>query len=171
MNVIAWLEYELTFYDSAVHQFNHHTMRTHPSAEMQSVCSAALMDPAIVKWFQVLLYNTNRSIYHELLFCILINGIMYCKWLNISTWPVHRTLIGSTIPGQSIPRSNVIAGVINIPQSSSTGASFSGVLVSYPGHSFVGVSYINTEVQSAFSTALAKWASKFDDLIPFPLDK
>ena len=30
MNVIAWLEYELAYYDSAVHRFNHYTKRTPP---------------------------------------------------------------------------------------------------------------------------------------------
>ena len=30
MNVIAWLEYELAYYDSAVHRFNHYTTRTPP---------------------------------------------------------------------------------------------------------------------------------------------
>ena len=29
-NVIARLEYELAFYDSAGHRFNHYTTRTHP---------------------------------------------------------------------------------------------------------------------------------------------
>ena len=31
VNVIAQLEYELTYYDSAVHRFNHYTTRTPPS--------------------------------------------------------------------------------------------------------------------------------------------
>ena len=30
MNVIAWLEYELAYYDSAIHRFNHYTTRTPP---------------------------------------------------------------------------------------------------------------------------------------------
>ena len=30
MNIIAWLEYELAYYDSAVHRFNHYTTRTPP---------------------------------------------------------------------------------------------------------------------------------------------
>ena len=30
VNVIAWLEYELAYYDSAVHRFNHYTTRTPP---------------------------------------------------------------------------------------------------------------------------------------------
>ena len=36
MNVIAWLEYELAYYDSAVHRFNHYTTRT-PSQEKVTV--------------------------------------------------------------------------------------------------------------------------------------
>ena len=31
VNVIARLEYELTYYDSAVHRFNHYTTRKPPS--------------------------------------------------------------------------------------------------------------------------------------------
>ena len=31
VNVIARLEYELAYYDSAVHRFNHYTTRTPPS--------------------------------------------------------------------------------------------------------------------------------------------
>ena len=30
VNVIAWLEYKLAYYDSAVHRFNHYTTRTPP---------------------------------------------------------------------------------------------------------------------------------------------
>ena len=30
MNIIVRLEYELTYYDSAVHRFNHYTTRTQP---------------------------------------------------------------------------------------------------------------------------------------------
>ena len=31
MNVIAWLDFKLTYYDSTVHRFNHYTMRTPPA--------------------------------------------------------------------------------------------------------------------------------------------
>ena len=49
-------------------------------------------------------------------------------------------LSGATTPGQSGPGSDVNYGVLRIPQSSSTaGASPSDCLVSYPGHSLVGV--------------------------------
>ena len=30
VNVIVWLEYELTYYDSTVHRFNHYTTRNPP---------------------------------------------------------------------------------------------------------------------------------------------
>ena len=36
MNVIARLEYELAYYDSAVHHFNHYTKRTPPPLSMRS---------------------------------------------------------------------------------------------------------------------------------------
>ena len=32
-NVIAWLEYELAYYNSAVHRFNHYTTRTPPPSK------------------------------------------------------------------------------------------------------------------------------------------
>ena len=37
MNVIARLEYELAYYDSAIHRFNHYTTRTPPSSTDRSV--------------------------------------------------------------------------------------------------------------------------------------
>ena len=37
MNVIARLEYELAYYDSAVHRFNHYTTRTPHSGELQII--------------------------------------------------------------------------------------------------------------------------------------
>ena len=37
MNVIARLEYELAYYDSAVHQFNHYTKRTPPRCDKESL--------------------------------------------------------------------------------------------------------------------------------------
>ena len=40
VNVIAWLEYELAYYDSAVHRFNHYTIR-HPLCKCLCVCLCA----------------------------------------------------------------------------------------------------------------------------------
>ena len=69
------------------------------------------------------------------------------------------TLSGATTPGQSGPGSNGNKGVLHIPQSSSsTGASPSDCLVSYPGHS-LGESYPSVEMQSVYSTAPADWAT------------
>ena len=34
VNVIAWLEYELEYYDSAVHRFNHYITRTPPRVQI-----------------------------------------------------------------------------------------------------------------------------------------
>ena len=51
-----------------------------------------------------------------------------------SIWPIDRALSGATIPAKSEPRSDGRKGVLRILQSpSSTGASPSDCLVSYPG--------------------------------------
>ena len=55
--------------------------------------------------------------------------------LNISICPIDRILSGSTIKGQSGPRSDGNEGVLDIPQSSGTiGALPPDYLMSYPGH-------------------------------------
>ena len=52
VNVIARLEYELAYYDSAVHRFNHYTTRTHPEDEIWyvfrngDICQRLLPDEA-----------------------------------------------------------------------------------------------------------------------------
>ena len=45
MNVIAWLEYELAFYDSAVHRFNHYTTRTPQEEEEEEEEEEDLLSP------------------------------------------------------------------------------------------------------------------------------
>ena len=51
MNVIARLEYELVYYDSAVHRFNHYTTRTSPSKSLSKMggymCSKEFVQPSI----------------------------------------------------------------------------------------------------------------------------
>ena len=67
---------------------------------------------------------------------------LFAQSLNVKQLfrPIDWTLSGATAPSQSEPGSNNNEGVLHIPQSSSiTGASPSGSLVSYPGHSLVGV--------------------------------
>ena len=50
-------------------------------------------------------------------------------------WPIDKTLLGATTPGQSGPGSNGNEEVLHIPQSFSiTKTSPSDCLVSYPGH-------------------------------------
>ena len=57
-----------------------------------------------------------------------------------SIWPLDMTLSGATTPGQTVPGSDGNEGVLCIRQSSSiTGTSPSDRLVSYLGHSLVGV--------------------------------
>ena len=55
-------------------------------------------------------------------------------------WPVYRTLLHATTPGQSGSESTGNKEVFSIPQSPSiTGVSPSDCLMSYPGHSLDGV--------------------------------
>ena len=78
-----------------------------------------------------------------------------------SIWPIS----GATTSGQSGLGSDDYEGVLCIPQGSNiTGVSPSDCLVSYLGHSLVGWgavegSYSSAEVQLAYSTAPANWAS------------
>ena len=44
MNVIARLEYELAYYDSAVYRFNHYTTRTPPKEEKVEVVVVVVVD-------------------------------------------------------------------------------------------------------------------------------
>ena len=78
---------------------------------------------------------------------------------NSSIWSKDRYLSGATTPGQSGPGSNGNEGVLRILLSSSiTGASPSDYLVSYPGHSFSGESYLSAEIKSVYPTTPADWA-------------
>ena len=78
--------------------------------------------------------------------------ISICEQFS-SIWPIDRTLSGATIPSQSGPGNDGNEGVLHITQrSSSTEASSSDCLVSYPGHS-LEKSYSSVEMQSVYSTA------------------
>ena len=74
--------------------------------------------------------------------------------------PIDRALLGATTPGLSGTGSDSNEGVLCIPQSSSTiGTTPSDCLVSYSGHSPVGMGYyLFAEMQSVYSTAPANWA-------------
>ena len=78
--------------------------------------------------------------------------------LNISIWPIDRTLSSATTPGQSEPGSNGTEGVLLVLQSSSiTEASPSDCLLSYPENSLEGT-YPLAEMYLMHSTAPADWA-------------
>ena len=80
---------------------------------------------------------------------------------NNSIWLIDRTLSGATTPSKTGPESDGIEGVLRILQSSSiTGASPSGYLVSYLGHSLGVFFYPIAEMQSVYCTAPAKWANQ-----------
>ena len=78
---------------------------------------------------------------------------------NSSIWPIDRTLSGVATSSQNGLGSDDNEGQVRIPQSSSiTGASTADCWVSYPGHS-LRESYLSAQMQSAYSTAPANWAS------------
>ena len=64
MNVIARLEYELAYYDSTVHRFNHYTMRDTPREMKESVTKATdtLTQEDFHRAFKKLLEWYNKSI-------------------------------------------------------------------------------------------------------------
>ena len=86
-----------------------------------------------VKWFQVLLCNTNNSIYYSFV-CSQWNGFKYRKWSDISIQSIDRTQTCTTTLGQSGPGSNDNERLLHIPQNSRTGASLLDCLISYSGH-------------------------------------
>ena len=76
--------------------------------------------------------------------------------MDISTWPIHGILTGTTSLGQGGPGSNGNEGVPLIPLSFQTETSPSDGLVPYPGYWFGGLT--SAEMQSVYSTAPANWA-------------
>ena len=48
VNVIAWLEYELAYYDSVVHRFNHYTTRT-PRERIEIIQTTLLLRSARIQ--------------------------------------------------------------------------------------------------------------------------
>ena len=73
----------------------------------------------MVKWFQVLLYNSHNL------------ASVICLHTVCSIWPIDRTLSGPTTLGQSGPGNNGNEGVLHIPQIFKAGALPSNCLMSY----------------------------------------
>ena len=67
--------------------------------------------------------NGFKYCYFTLVILFNINGFKSSKWLNSFIWPIDGTQTGATTPGQSRPGSNNNKGVLNILQSSRSGAS------------------------------------------------
>ena len=81
---------------------------------------------------------------------------------NSSIWPIDRTLLDATTPGESRLESDSNKGVFHIPQSLRARASPSNSLVSYPWHVLGEWSYLSAEMQSVYSIAPADWAGWLD---------
>ena len=124
------MEYELTYYDSAVHRFNHNTTRTLPLYKYSfSLHTIKCQNSSTL----------SSSVYHK---------------YTVSIWTIDRTLFGATTPGQSAPGSDGNGVVVRFPQTSSiTRTSLSDCLVSYLGHLLEGRSYPSAEKQPVYFTA------------------
>ena len=109
------------------------------------------------KWFQVFPSNTNNSNQHYSFICMQLNGFKHCyqiliiqfninhfytqlnsfqysKWLNISIWPIDRTLLGTSTLDQRVPGGNDNEGILHIHQSFRN-LNIRCSLLSYPEHS------------------------------------
>ena len=78
---------------------------------------------------------SSITIYLQSLNIILIICLHIVKWWKSSIRPIDETLAGTTIPGNSRPRSNGNEEVLRIPQIARLGTSLAGGSESYPGDS------------------------------------
>ena len=85
VNVIAWLEFELAFYDSVVHPFNHYTTRT-PQYQQGSGWT---WEYEVMKWYSTLISQEVESC-HLMEFNVLPKILLFagsltdCRWYNQS---------------------------------------------------------------------------------------
>ena len=86
-----------------------------------------------------------------------------------SIWPINRTLLAATTPGQSEPGNDGNEGVLHIPQSSSiTGASPLDCFGSYQDTCWESITPLPAEMQSVYSTFPADWAMWDKGIHAFP---
>ena len=96
MNVIARLEYEVAYYDSAVHRFNHYTTRTPPLRHVQVFsykispvcrlrypCSCSSHFCFLVLFIPLFVFMLSAVINVSLLFLDYISS----SWIEVSTQP------------------------------------------------------------------------------------
>ena len=90
----------------------------------------------------------NGFNYYNLTCVILfnINGFKPSKWLNSAIWSMYGILTGTTTPSLRESWSNGNEGVCHLLQSSRTGASLLGSLVSYPGHLWISIFYSSSQL-------------------------
>ena len=69
------------------------------------------------KGFQVLLFNTNNTIWYKSFVCTQFNRFKYSKWLSSLIWSIDGTITGTTTPGQSGPGINGNKGYSSLPKS------------------------------------------------------
>ena len=105
MNVIARLEYELAYYDSAVHRFNHYTTRTPRSVRgvyqnyrnlsyshkrpllTSSFLSAILLtlcQTKFIKWLRLLRNYYKDSLTNKFLVCPILTRTAYCDAMLVT---------------------------------------------------------------------------------------
>ena len=99
---------------------------------LKNICISAIQFSETVL-FQIIQFSLNTVSISK---TVLLQRIQFCISTQFSSvWPINRTLLGATTPGQSKPGSDGNEEVLSIPQSSSiTETSPSDCLVSYPGH-------------------------------------
>ena len=82
MNVIARLEYELAYYDSAVHRFNHYTTRTPPHFMVNDCrflciyCPMFLLSQQLCSMFLRFIFDFYYDIYAHIYFCVCLYTCM-----------------------------------------------------------------------------------------------
>ena len=100
VNVITRLEYELAYYDSAVHRFNHYTTKTPPICGVDC-CSIRMQWN---EWYKRLNLSRSIQIYLDLLITFFLSFFLsfydspfLSIYLSISVWSYIYVLIYSSI--------------------------------------------------------------------------
>ena len=183
MNVLARLEYELAYYDSAVHRLNHNTTRTPPQSGFSRVYSkwwfSCSFEAEIIKNCQSSnkIYSNNIVNFQEsttilnahtkkvwkLIVCpsyksfslTYVICLRIVKWSKSFNWLIDKTLTNTTLVGSEWTLEKWQKEILRIRQSSRAGAS-----LSYPGHSFVVKSYPPAEMQLVYATAPVVWTEE-----------
>ena len=173
MNVIARLEFELTFYDSTVHCFNHYTTWTPPLFDEVLPSYTLRMVPNILHKeepvYSSLFWDFCYRLWFRTVFSFfgsIISSPLICRsplpvFPSICTFPFLKSfwffldLVVLFLPSFVVYRNE---GVLRIPPNLNiTRTSHSDSLASYQDTRCGGGSYHSAAVQSVYSTATADW--------------